>query len=430
MCAKDNLNTEMAHSENKDEIDHNITLNNVDTIISNGNTKRYNIHSSYRDTFLFTSESVGEGHPDKLCDQVSDAILDACLEQDSFSKVGIEAATKTGFVLVFGEITTKAIVNYADIIRKTIQRIGYDDSSKGFDYKTCNIMLAIDQQSPDIAQGLVREATTIKDIGAGDQGLMFGYATDETLEYLPLSLLLAHKLVYQLSILRRSGKFDWLCPDCKSQVTVEYALMMDGSVRPLRVHTVVISSQHAEGSNLLEMRSSILEHVVKQVIPDHLLDDMTIYHIQPTGRFVLGGPIADAGVTGRKVIVDTYGGWGAHGGGAFSGKDWSKVDRSAAYAARWVAISLVHAGLCKRCLVQLSYAIGISHPLSIYVDTYGSGKVSNSVLLDIIQKNFDLRPGAIVKELSLDRPIYTKTACYGHFGRREFPWEMPKILQL
>jgi S-adenosylmethionine synthetase len=387
-------------------------------------------HARYKNTFLFTSESVGEGHPDKLCDQVSDAILDACLAQDPYSKVGIEAATKTGFVMVLGEISTKALVDYQKIVRDTIRKIGYDNSEKGFDANTCNVMLAIDHQSPDIAQGMVRAAANMEDIGAGDQGIMFGYATNETRECLPLSLLLAHRLVQQLGILRKSGSLAWLLPDCKSQVTLEYANMEDGSVLPLRVHTVVISTQHRESCEVMQMRSDIMEYVIKPIIPENLLDSDTIYHIQPTGKFVIGGPMADAGLTGRKIIVDTYGGWGAHGGGAFSGKDWSKVDRSGAYAARWVAISLVHAGLCKRCLVQISYAIGISHPLSIYIDTYGTGTKSNEELLQVIQDNFDLRPGKIVQELRLDRPIYSSTACYGHFGRSEFSWEVPKQLCL
>ncbi|XP_016295701.1 methionine adenosyltransferase II, alpha-like [Sinocyclocheilus anshuiensis] len=377
-------------------------------------------------TFLFTSESVGEGHSDKMCDQISDAVLDAYLAQDPDSKVACECVSKTGMILLCGEVSSKAVVDLQKVVRDTVKSIGYDDSSKGFDYKTCNVLVSLQPQCSEISD-CVFEGRDMEDIGAGDQGLMFGYATDETEECMPLTILLAHKLNAKMKELSKTGVCPWILPDSKTQVTVEYRDNM-GAVEPLRVHTLVISVQHSPDITLADIRHSLMEKVVKAVIPAKYLDDKTIYHLLPSGKFLAGGPQGDAGLTGRKIIVDTYGGWGGHGGGAFSGKDYSKVDRSGAYAARWVAKSLVKAKLCRRVLVQISYAIGISHPLSVSVFHYGTSTRDEDELLEIVKNNFDLRPGVIVKELELRKPIYQKTACYGHFGREEFPWEKPKTL--
>lgn len=381
-----------------------------------------------RDTFLFTSESVGEGHPDKIADQVSDAVLDACLTIHPKSRVACETATKTGMIMIFGEITCPGKIDYQKVIRDAIKDIGYDDSQKGFDFKTCNVLVAIEEQSPDIAQGLHYEKSD-EELGAGDQGIMFGYATDETPEYLPATILLAHKLNLAMTEARKSGELAWLRPDTKTQVTIEYA-KDGGAVVPLRVDTVVVSAQHSDDISTEQIRKEIKEKIIKRVIPAKYLDDRTVYHIQPSGRFVIGGPQGDAGLTGRKIIVDTYGGWGAHGGGAFSGKDYNKVDRSAAYLARWIAKSLVHAKLARRALVQLSYAIGVSEPLSLFVETYGTSDRSSDELVQIIRNNFDMRPGVIVKELGLDKPIYRQTAKNGHFTNQNFSWEKPKELRL
>uniref|UniRef100_A0A4W5JUB0 S-adenosylmethionine synthase n=1 Tax=Hucho hucho TaxID=62062 RepID=A0A4W5JUB0_9TELE len=375
----------------------------------------------------FLGLQTGELSSNKMCDQISDAVLDAYLTLDPDSKVACETVTKTGMIMLCGEVTSKGVVDLVEVVRNTVKKIGYDHSSKGFDYKTCNVLVALEPQAEEISV-CVFEGKDQDDIGAGDQGLMFGYATDETEECMPLTILLAHKLNHKMKELSANGECPWIRPDSKTQVTVEYR-DNSGAMEPVRVHTVVISVQHSPDVSLEEIRRSLMDNVVRKVIPARYLDDKTIYHLLPSGKFILGGPQSDAGLTGRKIIVDTYGGWGGHGGGAFSGKDYSKVDRSGAYAARWVAKSLVKAKLCRRALVQVSYAIGVAHPLSISVFHYGTSTRQEDELLQIVNNNFDLRPGVIVKELGLKRPIYQSTACYGHFGRDEFPWEKPKPLQ-
>lgn len=380
--------------------------------------------------FFFSSESVTEGHPDKLCDLLSDSILDACLAQDPHAKVAIESVAKSNMILIAGELTTTAKIDIEKIVRERIKEIGYDDEAKGLNYQTCDIIQNITHQSPDISQA-VHEGKKEEDYGAGDQGHMFGYATDETEDLFPFSHLMALKLSEKLTEVRKNKTLTWLRPDGKTQVTVEYK-KENGHVIPLRIQNILISTQHNPDVTKEEIKEGIMKYVIEPVIPKDKLDDRTHYFINPSGRFIIGGPEADSGLTGRKIIVDTYGGWGAHGGGAFSGKDCSKVDRSAAYAARWIAKSLVASKLCRRVLVQIAYSIGIAEPLSIYVDTYGTvaeGKTDKD-LIDIVNKNFDLKPGMIIKELKLTRPIFVKTAAYGHFGRQDpdFTWEVPKTL--
>jgi len=376
---------------------------------------------------LFTSESVTEGHPDKLCDQIADSVLDACFEQDPMSRVACEVATKTGFVMVLGEITTNAFVNFDDLVRRVVKEIGYDSSDKGFDGNTCGVLSAIASQSPDIDMG-VSKSLEAKDgdqdqidlIGAGDQGMMFGYACNETEQLMPMPIYLAHKLTRKLAEVRKAGELPWLRPDGKSQVTIEYAYG-----KPKRIDTVLISTQHSEQVSHADIEEGIMEHVIMPTLPAGMIDKALKYYVNPTGRFVIGGPMGDAGVTGRKIIVDTYGGMGRHGGGSFSGKDPTKVDRSAAYAARWAAKNVVAAGLADRIEIQVAYAIGVAHPLSVNVETFGTGKVADEKIGRLILEHFDLRPGAILRDLDLRRPIYAKTAAYGHFGRddRDFTWE-------
>ncbi len=376
---------------------------------------------------MFTSESVTEGHPDKICDQISDAVLDACLEQDSMSRVACETATKTGVVMLLGEITTQAYVNFDELVRRIVNEIGYDNSEKGFDGNTCAVLSAIASQSPDIDMGVSKsleakggDEVEIDKVGAGDQGMMFGFACNETPTLMPMPIYLAHKLTRRLAEMRKSGTLPWLRPDGKSQVTVQYA-----QGRPKRIDTVLISTQHAPDISHAEITEQVIENVIHPSMPKDMVDkDLKIF-VNPTGRFVIGGPMGDAGVTGRKIIADSYGGMGRHGGGAFSGKDPTKVDRSAAYAARYAAKNVVAAGLADRCEIQVAYAIGVAHPLSVNVETFGTAKIPDDKITQLISEHFDLRPGEIIRDLNLRRPLYRKTAAYGHFGRDdiEFPWE-------
>jgi len=375
-------------------------------------------HGVTMSSYLFTSESVTEGHPDKVCDAISDAVLDAALAGDKYSRVACETLVKTGFVVIAGEITTKSSIDFGKIARKAIKDIGYTSSDIGFDADTCGILIAVEPQSPDISQGVTEGQGLHKDQGAGDQGLMFGYACDETPELMPAPIMYAHQLSKQLAAVRKKGAVDFLRPDGKSQVTVEY----ENDV-PKRIETVVVSTQHGPEVKHKALKEAVMELVIKKALPKHLLDSKTKYFVNPTGRFVVGGPCGDAGLTGRKIIVDTYGGMGRHGGGAFSGKDPSKVDRSACYYARFVAKNIVAAGLAKKCEVQVAYAIGVAQPMGVYVQTFGTGKLPDDTLAAYVMKNFDMRPRALIEELDLLRPVYQPTSSYGHFGRSEFTWE-------
>ncbi|MEA3544007.1 MAG: methionine adenosyltransferase [Thermodesulfobacteriota bacterium] len=371
--------------------------------------------------FLFTSESVGEGHPDKVADQISDAVLDAILAQDPKARVACETLVTTGMAMIAGEITTTAYADLPAIVRQTIKEIGYNDSAIGFDYKTCAVLTSIDQQSPDISQGVSAGEGLFKEQGAGDQGLMFGFACDETPELMPMPITFAHKLTKKLADVRKSDQLDFLRPDSKSQVSIQYI-----DDQPTRIDTVVISTQHSPDVSYDDLKEAVIEEVVKPILPLDLLDNKTSYLINPTGRFVVGGPMGDCGLTGRKIIVDTYGGQGSHGGGAFSGKDPSKVDRSASYMARYVAKNIVAAGLARKCEVQLAYAIGVAEPVSVMINSFGTGKIPSNQIAQIVQDEFDMRPAAIIQQLDLLRPIYRQTAAYGHFGRElpEFTWEV------
>ncbi len=371
---------------------------------------------------LFTSESVTEGHPDKVADRVSDSILDAILAQDPMSRVACETMVTTGLCVVAGEITTKAVINYADVAREAIQDIGYCGGDSGYDGKSCAVLVALDKQSPDIARGVDIATNVDKDQGAGDQGMMFGYATNETPELMPLPIILAHQLGLRLSKLRKSGALKWLQPDGKTQVTVEYV-----DDKPVRIDTIVISNQHSPDVSQAQIKKALIAQAIEPILPKKYVNGKIKYHINPTGRFVVGGPVGDCGLTGRKIIVDTYGGMGRHGGGAFSGKDPSKVDRSAAYMARYIAKNVVAAKLADRCEIQLAYAIGVARPVSINVNTFGTGAIDELTIADIVQDTFDCRPAAIIETLNLRKPIYRPTSAYGHFGRKEFPWENTAI---